>query len=106
MRFIQLKYYQIQIETENLPDSLGGIWYADKGGQKFNCCLVCKETASGFKPRFLVMPNDGTFPSFIRTIRPEDCRIIQEDVLGVPESITVSFKNYQTESTNEPNLKP
>jgi hypothetical protein len=73
----------IKIYTVEITECRSVYWYSYKTGERFTCILVSKESAKGHHTvSFAVVEYvDGKFkpPTLIRTIRPEDCRIVSEE---------------------------
>lgn len=86
---IRSKYVKIYtVEVDRLPKE-SGRWYFQHKGELFNCILVLKQVHGSCvaSPQFLVIDSqDGEFnvPVIVKTIRPIDCKIVQEQVIEHP----------------------
>lgn len=72
----------IKIYTVRIDPCVSTVWYHSKVGEKFDCILVVKESTTPIpRPAFAIVQKVGDRyrpPSIIRTIRPEDCTVVNE----------------------------
>jgi hypothetical protein len=88
---VNTKLYTVQIEQAPIEYSR---WYFSQKLQFFNCILVSKEDSAGnLRPVFLVVDVEddvAKLPVHLRTIRPEDAKVVIEKRVEIP-SVLLTF---------------
>lgn len=90
----RLKIYKIRINHRVLSEN----WYHSHKTKEFNAVLITKEGVMCLNAAFLVVEElDGElmFPTFIRTVKPEDCTVVWEENVVVSGCFFESVKRIK-----------
>jgi hypothetical protein len=83
---LSIRYVKLYTVEINRMAEENGRWYYQHKGELFNCVLIPKHDFDYLMNtvHFLVVDKDKesfTCPTIIKTIRPIDCKVIQEQII-------------------------